>query len=144
MARSNFTPVSFLVRLFLAAVLVLITYNPIDPWSFYHWAIKPFLEQPGDFTILKGIASIALIIAWGVFLGATYKAMGMIGTVLLSALFGLGIWWLIDVGLVSLNKSDTLTWLILIALIVLLAVGISWSHLRRRLTGQVDVDDPDT
>ncbi|MBX2869400.1 MAG: hypothetical protein KTR18_12030 [Acidiferrobacterales bacterium] len=144
MARSNFTPGSFLIRLLFAAVLVLVTYNPIDPWSFYHWAIEPFLNRPGDFTILKGIASIALLIAWGVFLGATYKAIGMIGTVLLATLFGLGIWWFIDVGLISLDKPDTLTWLILVALIALLSVGISWSHLRRRLTGQVDVDDPDT
>ncbi len=102
------------------------------------------MVRPGDFTILKGIASIALLIAWGVFLGATYKAIGMIGTVLLSVLFALGIWWFIDVGLISLDKPDTLTWLILLALIILLSVGISWSHLRRRLTGQVDVDDPDT
>jgi len=143
MARTNFTPGSFLIRLLLSALLVLITYNPIDPWSFYYWAIKPFLEHPGDFTILKGIATLALLIAWGVFLGAAYKAMGMIGTVLLSSLFGLGIWWFIDTGLISLNKPDTLTWLILVALIIVLAVGVSWSHLRRRLTGQVDVDDTD-
>ncbi len=87
---------------------------------------------------------MALLIGWGVFLGATYASIGMVGTIALSSLFGLGFWWLIDVGVISLDKPDSLTWLVLCALTLLLAVGISWSHLRRRLTGQVDVDDPET
>jgi hypothetical protein len=36
---------------------------------------------------------------------------------------------------------STLTWIVLVGLSLLLAVGMSWSHIRRRLTGQVDVDE---
>jgi hypothetical protein len=37
-----------------------------------------------------------------------------------------------------------LTWVILLCLALLLAVGLSWSHVWRRLTGQYEVDDNDT
>ena len=77
---------------------------------------------------------------WGVFLNATYSSLGMIGMLLVTLLFGLLVWWMIDVGWVSLENPTTLNWLILIILSAVLAAGISWSHLRRRLTGQVDVD----
>jgi len=33
------------------------------------------------------------------------------------------------------------TWVILVILSVMLAIGLSWSHGWRRLTGQVEVDD---
>ncbi len=34
-----------------------------------------------------------------------------------------------------------MAWLSLVVLAVLLGIGLSWSHVRRRLTGQVDVDE---
>jgi hypothetical protein len=33
------------------------------------------------------------------------------------------------------------TWVILVILSVMLAIGLSWSHVWRRLTGQFEVDD---
>jgi hypothetical protein len=44
-------------------------------------------------------------------------------------------------GWLSLDNPTTLSWVSLILLSVLLAIGVSWSHVRRRITGQVDVDD---
>jgi hypothetical protein len=35
------------------------------------------------------------------------------------------------------------TYLVLVALCGVLATGISWSHIRRRISGQVDVDEID-
>jgi hypothetical protein len=35
------------------------------------------------------------------------------------------------------------TWIVLFATSGILAVGMSWSHVRRRLSGQVDTDDVD-
>ena len=34
-------------------------------------------------------------------------------------------------------------WLGLIALSLVLGIGLSWSHVRRRLSGQADMDDVD-
>jgi hypothetical protein len=36
-----------------------------------------------------------------------------------------------------------MTWIALLCLSGLLAIGMSWSHVRRRLTGQIDVDAVD-
>lgn len=141
MARPKFTFASFIIRIILAMVLVFLTYNPLDPWSYYHWALRPLLEDFGDFTVLKGLAGVALLIGWGVFLGATLGSLGLLGTLLVALFFGLLLWWLIDIGWISMEKSTTLNWLALVALSLVLGAGVSWSHIRRRLTGQVDVDE---
>ncbi len=142
MARRPFTIASFGYRVLFALVLVFATYNPLE-YSYYHWAIRPLLADPGDFTILKALVGVALVIGWGVFLGATFKSLGAIGTILLTLLFGLFLWWMIDNGWISLDEPGTMSWLILVVLTAVLAVGISWSHIRRRLTGQVDVEEAD-
>jgi hypothetical protein len=41
----------------------------------------------------------------------------------------------------SLGQRQTIGWIALVALAVTMAVGVSWSFVNRRLTGQVDVDE---
>ena len=48
---------------------------------------------------------------------------------------------LIDFGILSINSVTAFTWVILVILSVMLAIGLSWSHVWRRLTGQFEVDD---
>lgn len=143
MARTRFTFGSFLVRVALALLLVFATYNPLEIGSYYHWAIRPLLENFSDFNLFKGVVGVLLVIGWSVFVGATLNSLGPFGTLLLALLFGLSIWWTISAGWVSLDNPGTLNWLILFALSGLLAAGVSWSHIRRRLTGQFDVDEMD-
>ena len=81
------------------------------------------------------------LIAWIVLLRATFLSFGWIGVILGAALFGSIIWWMVDGGWLSLDSSGAITWVILAVISLILAVGTSWSHLRRRLTGQVAVDD---
>ena len=52
-------------------------------------------------------------------------------------------WVLIDRGLLSLDNVDLLTWVGLIGVGLILGLGMSWSHVRRMLSGQLDVDDVD-
>ena len=49
----------------------------------------------------------------------------------------------ISVGVLTVQSPDMITWVALICLSGLLALGLSWSHVRRRLTGQIDVDEVD-
>jgi len=44
-------------------------------------------------------------------------------------------------GLLSLDRPSVFTWVVLTMLAAVLATGMSWSHIRRRLSGQLDVDD---
>ena len=60
------------------------------------------------------------------------------------ALFGSLIWAMIFYGWLSLDTPSVLGYVALALLPLLLAVGISWSHIRRRITGQIDVDDVET
>ena len=52
-------------------------------------------------------------------------------------------WILLDFGIVSANSTRGLTYVVLICTALLLAVGMSWSHLSRKLSGQVDMDQTD-
>jgi hypothetical protein len=132
---SEFTVGSFLARWLFAIVLVFGTYNPSE-YSYFNWVVS----RTGDFGPVMAMAGIALLIAWIVFLRATMESLGMLGIALGSALFACLIWWLIDIDLLSLDSPHQLTWLVLLVLSLILAAGMSWSHISRRLTGQVDVE----
>ena len=56
---------------------------------------------------------------------------------------GSGLWVLYDLHLLSLDNTSMNTWLGLLALSSVLGIGLSWSLVRRRLSGQADVDDID-
>ncbi len=63
--------------------------------------------------------------------------------VLILAVVGTLLWVLFDQGFINLNDPTVNTWIGIVALSVVLAVGLSWSIVRRRLSGQADVDDID-
>ena len=133
---TKFTAVSYLARCLFAAALVFGTYNPTE-YSYIKWAFA----EGTEFGPVVAFVGVALLIGWIVFLRATFLSMGWLGIILGGALFGCLIWLLIDVCWLSLESTSALTWIILLMLSLILATGLSWSHIRRRLTGQVDVDD---
>ena len=53
------------------------------------------------------------------------------------------VWGLVSIGWISVNTVSSASWVGLILLAVVLAVGVSWSHIWRRMTGQFNVDDVD-
>lgn len=135
MAKS-FTPVSFIWRLLLALVVVLATFNPTD-YCFYQWSMAPTTQ----FGPVIALAGLALLTGWIVVIRATLGSIGLLGVLLGGAFFACIVWLLIDMGWINLKDTDALTWLGLVILAMILAFGMSWSHLRRRLTGQLDVDE---
>jgi hypothetical protein len=50
----------------------------------------------------------------------------------------------IDFGLVDTAKPTVMAYLLLILVSLVMAVGLSWSHVRRRVSGQSDIDDLET
>ena len=62
---------------------------------------------------------------------------------LAAALLGAMIWVTIDFGWLDLKNPTAVTWVILFTIATILGIGISWSHIRRRVTGQADIDDVD-
>jgi len=134
----GFSAGSFFARWLFAGVLVFGTYNPTD-YSYVDW----ILAESTAFGPIVAIVGIALLIGWIVFLRATFMSMGWLGISLGAALFGCIIWLFVDLGWLSLDATGAITWIVLIILSLILATGMSWSHIRRRMSGQYDVDDVD-
>lgn len=131
---------SFFLRLLLALAIVLLTFNP-SGFSFFHWTRDAFLNSSlGPLHLLAGIA---LLIGWVLFVQATRQSLGLLGVVLVASLFGVLVWMLFFYDVVKSSSGATLTWIVLIGVAVVMTVGISWAHLRRRLSGQATVDDVD-
>lgn len=127
----------FGMRLAGSLVLVLATYNP-SGWSFVHWLKNAFSN--GGLGPEHFVVGIVIVIGWVILLTATQRSMGTLGLVLEGLLFGGLVWLLIDVGILDLDSVSEFTWVILIILSLMLAIGLSWSHFWRRLTGQFEVD----
>ena len=137
----KFTWINYLIRLVAALALVFATYNPSE-WSFFHW-VHPAALDSAKAHVLMALAGIVLLIGWVIFLRATMRSLGVIGMILAVAFFGILIWAVLTY-LPSLKENlEIMTWLFLIGLAGVLSVGISWSHIRRRMTGQIDVDETD-
>lgn len=130
---------SLAIRVLAALVLVFATYNA-EGFSYYHWALAPLASDAGGFNALKFLAGIVLVVAWVVFLQATRRSIGILGAVLVTAVCGGVIWLLIDYNVVSATSTRGITRVVLFALAVVLGVGMSWSHVSRRITGQGDTD----
>jgi hypothetical protein len=135
---NEFNAGSFIGRWIFALVLVLGSYNPTQ-WCYFSWATA----ETTSFGPIVAIVGILLLIGWIIFIRATFMSMGWLGITLGAALFGCIVWLIVDQGWLSLNSEDNIAWVVLVILSLILAVGMSWSHIRRRLSGQFDVDDKD-
>ena len=135
MAQRAFTAGSFLLRWIVALAAVLATFNP-TPYSYYRWVIAGSEQLP-----LKVLAGVCLLILFVIYLRAMLRSLGLLGVVLACAFLAACIWALIDFGLLAVDSPDALAWVALVAIATVMAVGLSWSHVRRRVSGQLDVDD---
>lgn len=135
MAVSGISWSGVLVRLVLALVLVLATYNPTGH-SFYHWIATP----PTDVTALKAFAGVLLAIGWIGCLRTAYVALGVLGVLLVVALLATFVWLLVDMRVLQATGATALTWIGLVIFAIVLGLGLSWSLIRARATGQIEVE----
>ena len=126
------------LRFLFALVLVLATYNP-EEYSYFHWGIQNISEN----SALKVFIGIVLLIGWVIYIRATLRSLGPVGLILALGFFGTLIWLLIDYNIVSTDSAKVITYLVLIVASAILTTGMSWTHIRRRMSGQLDVDDVD-
>jgi len=133
-ADKDFDWSSIVFRGIFALLLVFATYNP-EGYSFYHWGI---LHIQSD-TPAKVFCGIVLLIGWAIYLRATFHSLGVIGITLAVAFFGSLLWLMIDKGWVVANSAKVLSYIVLLIISAILTTGISWSFIRRKLSGQYDV-----
>ncbi len=126
----------FLLRWLFAFVLLAATYNPTE-WNFVRWSMAHYTDML-SVTVLAGLI---LLVGYIIYVRATLRSIGMFGMLLILAVAGTLIWVLFDQGLIDLSDPTLNTWLAIAILSVVLAIGLSWSIVRRKLSGQLDVDD---
>jgi hypothetical protein len=135
---TEFNAGSFVGRWLFALLLVLGTYNPTQ-WCYFNWATA----ETTSFGPVVAIVGMLLLIGWIMFIRATFMSMGWLGITLGAALFGCIVWLFVDLGWLSLDSEGTIAWVVQAILSLILATGMSWSHIRRRMSGQFDVDEKD-
>lgn len=123
-----------IVRIVLALVLVLATYNP-SGHSFYHWLTEP----PAGITAVKTLLGVLLLIGWAVSLRTMFVALGWIGVILGAAFLAALAWVFVEQKWIDLDTPTSFAWLALLILGTVLGLGLSWSLIRARVTGQVEV-----
>ncbi len=126
----------FFYRWIFAFVLLAATYNPTQ-YNYVRW-VMDFGQQNLSIAVLLGLL---LFVAYVIYLRATLRSIGPFGMGLVLALVGALIWVLFDLGILRLDDPGFVTWLGLFALSLVLGIGLSWSIVRRKLSGQADVDD---
>jgi len=128
----------FFWRLVAAFALLVATFNPTE-WNYVAWVRASFYDQM-PLAVLMGLL---LFVGYIIYLRATLRSIGGFGMFMVLAILAATVWVLYDYGLLSLRDTSQIVWLALVALALVLGIGLSWSHVRRRLSGQADMDDID-
>jgi hypothetical protein len=126
----------FVTRWLAAMFLVLATYNP-SGYSYFHWVSEPDVSN----WILKLLVAVVLAILYATFGLATRRSLGRVGIAAWLLFFAVVTWMMIDLGLIRITGSGTVATLFLVDLANVLAVGLSWSYVRARLSGQSDTNN---
>lgn len=128
----------FILRWLFALALLTATYNPTQ-WNFVRWATDNW-ETQTSVTVLLGLV---LVVVYIVFMTAVLRGIGALGAFLVLALAAAAVWVMWDFGWINLEDPTSNTWVGLVALSFVFAVGMYWGIFWRRLTGQIEVDDED-
>lgn len=126
----------FLARWAAAFGLLAATFNPTGV-SYVAWARA---EWAASMPLIV-LAGLLLAVAYVLFLTALLRGIGAFGALLLLAVIGAFVWVLVDLGWIDLARPGALTWVAIAALSVVLAAGMYWGILWRRVSGQLEVDD---
>ena len=126
----------FIARWLAALFLVFATYNP-SGYSYCDW----IADFAGGQWILKALVTIILIIAYATFILATLRSLGVLGVLTWFLFFSSLVWLMINIGIIQSLSVRTVVTLALIVSANVFAVGVSWSYIRLRLSGQADTNN---
>ncbi|UZD91661.1 DUF6524 family protein [Cognatishimia activa] len=128
----------YFLRWIFAFLLLALTFNPTD-YNYVRWSMMNYASET-PITVLMGLL---LVIGYIIYLRATLRSIGGFGMFLILAVVAALLWVLYDWGILTLENRALNTWLGVLALSLVLGIGLSWSLVRRQLTGQADIDDVD-
>jgi hypothetical protein len=131
------------LRFVAALLLVYLTFNPTG-YSWFHWTIKPIIDAPsaalGTLNPLKVLGGIALAACWWFFVQTSQRSLGVMGAIFVLAGMATFFWALSFWHIFTPGSSSAIAHLTLITVAIILGLGMSWSSVKRRITGQQDTD----
>ncbi len=119
----------------MATFVVMSIYNP-SGYSYFDWLVA----AGGDW-VWKILIGLTLAIVYMTFALATLRSLGRLGIAIWIVLFGAVVWLLIDVGVIHSFTPGTVATIFLMIVANVMAVGLSWSYVRARLSGQADTNN---
>jgi hypothetical protein len=128
----------FFGRVLFALLLVLATFNPAG-YSYFHWVRGEFPSV----TPAQAVVGIVLLILWIFLSRSMMQAIGILGLLLMTAFTAALVWLFVSWGWLDVSNATTMSWVMLVALGLILGVGMSWAIIRQKLTGQASVDEID-
>jgi hypothetical protein len=114
-----------LARFAFALLIAGATYNPTG-YSYYAWA-KSTGWQWQPTTVFVGVV---LLIGWVICLRSTLRSIGGIALLLANAFLAALYWLFADWGWLPIDDVAAISWLGLLSVAAILAVGMSWADLR--------------
>lgn len=123
------------LRWLAALAIIFGTYNPSN-FCFVHWLRNATMAEAPYLLFV----ALVLLVGFAVFLRATWHSVGPWGLLLVVTLFGSAIWSLSSLGILDLTDHTVLTNAVLLVLASVMAIGLDWSIIRRRISGQLDVE----
>jgi len=119
----------FLLRFALALLVAGTTYNPTR-YSYYAWLKSTgYAWRP---TVV--FVGVLLLIGWIVCLRLTLRSIGGLNLLLANAFLAAFFWLVASWGWLPIENVAAISWLGLVMVAVILAVGMSWSRWRRAPT----------
>jgi hypothetical protein len=112
-----------LARFVFALLVVGATYNP-TPYSFYAWAVRTGWQWRPPLVF----AGVVLLIGWVICLRLTRRSMGGLGLLLANAFLAALFWLIADWGWLPIENVAAISWIGLVSVSAILALGMSWSR----------------
>ncbi len=128
----------FVLRWICAFGLLTATFNPTE-YNYATW-VRDFGRENLSVAVLLGLL---LMIGYIIYRRATLRSIVGFGMMLVLAVVSASLWVLYDFKVLRLDNASANVWLALAALSLVLGIGLSWSHVRRNLSGQADMADVD-
>lgn len=131
MSKAPFHVGNFVIRFVLCLFIVFATYNP-SGLSWWHW-----VKDTEGMWPYKTFSGILVVIAYSVILMVSRKAFDLLGLLLVSGLAASAVWIVFDLELFSPYTDAVVTVIYEVAIATVMAMGLSYSHIRSQLSGQV-------
>jgi len=129
------SPGGVTVRLLACLALVFATWNPTGV-SFFDW-----VTGPASFS-LKLAAAAALLLLHILFFRITWLSLGAAGLAFVLALLLAGLFTLSELDAIDLGRAQTRGYSFLVIVACTLMIGLTWSLMKRRVTGQSNYLNP--